>query len=123
MVRGRGVTTAQSRISALLVNLYVYRRRIAYATLELMKVVILYRPNSEHGRQVESFIRDFQATHPDVRLEIDNIDSREGGAMASLYDVLQYPAILALREDGSLLRAWEGDMLPLMDEVASYAYS
>ena len=88
-----------------------------------MKVVILYRPNSEHGRQIESFTHDFQATHPDVRLEIENIDSREGGATASLYDVLQYPAILALREDGSLLKAWEGDMLPLMDEVASYAYS
>jgi len=59
--------------------------------------------------------------HPDVRLEIDNVDSREGTAMASLYDVVQYPAILVLREDGTLLKSWEGDTFPLMDEVVSYA--
>lgn len=88
-----------------------------------MKVVIIYRPNSEHGRVVEDFIRDYQLRHQAGKLEVLNIDSRDGNAMAALYDVMQYPAILALRDDGSVLRAWEGDTLPLMDEVASYAYA
>jgi hypothetical protein len=86
-----------------------------------MKVLVLYRPNSEHGRLVEEFIRDFQSTHRDERLEILNIDTREGSAMASLYDVVQYPAILVVQSDGYLQRSWEGDNLPLMNEVASYA--
>ncbi|HVS59008.1 MAG TPA: hypothetical protein VHD60_04745 [Candidatus Saccharimonadales bacterium] len=87
-----------------------------------MKVVVLYRPNSEHGRAVETFIHDFQDRHQG-KLEVLNVDSREGSAMATLYDVVQYPTILALREDGSLLRSWEGNELPMMDEVAYYASS
>jgi hypothetical protein len=86
-----------------------------------MKVLVLYRPNSEHGRRTEEFIHDFQQRHANERLEILNIDSREGSAMASLYDVMQYPAVLVVQDDGFIQRSWEGDSLPLMDEVASYA--
>jgi hypothetical protein len=85
-----------------------------------MKVLVLYRPNSEHGRLIEEFIYDYQSRHSD-RLEILNIDTREGSAMATLYDVVQYPAILVLQNDGYLYKSWQGDQLPLMDEVASYA--
>lgn len=88
-----------------------------------MKVVILYRPNSEHGRQVDEFIRDYKNRHEGGKLEILNIDSRDGGATASLYGIMQYPAILALRGDGSLLKYWEGEMLPMMDEVAYYTFN
>lgn len=88
-----------------------------------MKVLILYRPNSEHGRAVESFIHDYKARHEEGRLEVLNADSRDGAAMASLYDVMQYPTILALRDDGSVLHTWEGETLPLMDEVAYYTFS
>ena len=42
-------------------------------------------------------------------------------AMASLYDIVQYPAIMVVRPDGGIVRAWQGDVLPLMSEVASYA--
>lgn len=86
-----------------------------------MKVLILYRPESEHGRQVEEFIHDFQHRHGTHHLEILNIDSRDGIATATLYDVMQYPAILVIQNDGMIQKSWEGDSLPLMDEVASYA--
>lgn len=85
-----------------------------------MRVVVLYRPNSEHGRIIEDFIRDFKRRYPDARLEVENVDSRDGSAMASLYDIMQYPALLALRNDGSVLKTWESSQLPLMDEVAYY---
>lgn len=88
-----------------------------------MKVVVIYRPDSEHGRLVEDFVRDYQSRHPSDKLELMNMDSRDGGAMATLYDVMQFPAILAVREDGSVLNIWQGDTLPLMDEVASYAFA
>lgn len=84
-------------------------------------MLVLYRPNSEHGRIVEEFIHDFQRRHADERMEILNVDSREGSAMASLYDVMQYPAVLVVQDDGFIQRSWAGDNLPLMDEVASYA--
>lgn len=86
-----------------------------------MKVLVLYRPNSEHARLIEEFIHDFQSRHQDERLEALNIDTRDGSAMASLYDVMQYPAILVVQTDGGIQKAWEGVQLPLMEEVASYA--
>jgi hypothetical protein len=88
-----------------------------------MKIIVLYRPDSEFARPTEEFVHDYQARHGDSKLEILNIDSREGGAIASLYDVMQYPTILALRDDGSVLKSWEGESFPLMDELAAYAYS
>lgn len=60
--------------------------------------------------------------HADVKLEVINVDTREGAALASLYDVMQYPAILVLQTDGYAQKIWQGDELPLMDEVTSYAH-
>jgi hypothetical protein len=88
-----------------------------------MKVVILYRPNSEHGSAVDTFVHEYQRRHEPGRIEVVNVDTRDGSATASLYDIMQYPAILALSNDGSLLKSWEGEMLPLMDEISYYAYT
>lgn len=90
-------------------------------TKPIMKVLVLYRPNSDHGRMVEEFIHDFQARHHDERLEALSIDTRDGSATASLYDVMQYPAILVVQTDGGVQKIWEGSQLPLMDEVVAYA--
>jgi hypothetical protein len=86
-----------------------------------MRLLILYRPNSEHGRSIEEFVRDFQRRSGINHVEMLNIDTREGSATATLYDVMQYPAILALRTDGYVQKVWQGETLPLFDEVASYA--
>jgi hypothetical protein len=86
-----------------------------------MKILVLYRPNSEHSRLVEDFVRDFQAQHGDEHLELMNVDSRDGSAMASLYDVMQYPTIMVIQDDGTIQRSWEGESLPLMDEIVAYA--
>jgi hypothetical protein len=89
-----------------------------------MKVLVLYRPQSEHGRVVEEFIRDLQQRiSSNARLEVLNIDSRDGSATASLYDVMRYPAVLVLQNDGYLHKFWQGndEVPPLLDEVAGYA--
>ena len=85
-----------------------------------MRLLVLYRPNSEHGRLIEEFIREYQTNHGDHHLEVQNIDSREGIATASLYDVMDYPAILVLQNDGYVQKIWQGMQLPLMDEVTAY---
>lgn len=87
-----------------------------------MKVLVIYRPNSDHGRLTEEFVRDFTRYHPDQKIEVLNIDSREGIATASLYDVVQYPSIMVLQTDGQIEKSWEGAALPRMDEVAAYAH-
>lgn len=89
-----------------------------------MKVLVLYRPDSEHGRNIETFIRDFKYQHEDHAelLDVQNVDTREGVAMASLYDIVQYPAVLIIGDDGQMVKDWQGADLPLMDEVAGYVY-
>ena len=76
-----------------------------------MKVLVLYRPNSEHGRSVESFIRDFKYQHEAnaSALDVLDVDSRDGVATASLYDIMQYPAVLVLADDGQLLKSSPGE--------------
>lgn len=89
-----------------------------------VKLLILYKPRSEHAHTVAAFVHDFQANHDTAaRIELVDADSREGIATGILYDIMQYPALLVLRNDGSVLKSWEGDAMPLMDEVAYYAQS
>ena len=88
-----------------------------------MKVLVLYRPNSEHGRAIEEFVHDLeQRLSAGSHLEIQNIDTREGAATASLYDIVQYPAVLVLQNDGYLHKFWQGgEVPPLLSEVNAYA--
>ena len=86
-----------------------------------MKIVVLYRPNSEHGRVVEDFIHDFQSRHLGQKMDVLNIDSREGASLASLYEIMEYPAIMVTQNDGGMQKLWQGTSLPLIDEVAAYA--
>lgn len=84
-----------------------------------MRIVVLYRPRSEH----EGRVRDFAAEYKHIKrsdLELMNLDSREGDEVAKLYGVTQYPAVLAIAGDGSLQKLWQGDMLPLMNELGYY---
>jgi hypothetical protein len=85
-----------------------------------MKVVILYRPKSEHAREVETYIHDIEAIHGVHKPDTVDVDSVEGTVMAELYDILDNPAILVLDDTGALLKAWVGTPLPLIDQVAYY---
>jgi hypothetical protein len=87
-----------------------------------MKLVILYRPKSEYATAVEAFVHDYQVRYGSAKLDMVNVDEREGTALASLYDIMSFPAIMAMAVDGTLLHLWVGETLPLMDEVASYMY-
>lgn len=85
---------------------------------------MLYRPNSDHASATESFVRDFKRQHDaGSKVELLSVNTRDGAAMASLYDILAYPSVIALGDDGSVLNAWIGPSLPLMDDVAGYIYA
>ncbi len=87
-----------------------------------MRVVILYRPDSEHARRVEEYIADFERFHPGGQLEVLHVDSIEGTEIMKLYGLMEHPAVLALSRDGQLQQQWQGiDKLPLMNDLAYYA--
>lgn len=85
-----------------------------------MKVVVLYHPKSDHATVVESFARDY-SRQVGRKLELISLDSRDGSSTATLYDVVQYPAILALSDAGEVLRMWQGPILPLINELSYYS--
>lgn len=85
-----------------------------------MKSVIIYRPESEQARSVESFVRD-SARQENIEFELINVDTPRAMDMARLYDIVSYPAILVLRDDGQLVQYWSGEPLPLIQEVAAFA--
>jgi hypothetical protein len=88
-----------------------------------MKVLILYRPESEHAPTVESFVRDIQHQHDiEGKMELMSVNTRDGAATASLYDIWAFPTIMALTDDGRVLNTWQGEPLPLMNEVLGYVY-
>lgn len=86
-----------------------------------MKVVVLYRPNSEHSSNVESFVRELERVGAG-KVELMNVDTRDGSSTASLYDVMSYPAVLALQNDGRLIKDWGGSTIPLVNEVSYYTH-
>lgn len=90
-----------------------------------MKLLVLYRPQSEHARTVETFVHDFKRQHEGVgrRIEVIDYDTREGQAEASIYDIMDHPALLVLGDDGHMAASWVGPQMPLMDEVAAYFQS
>ncbi len=88
-----------------------------------MKVLVLYRPNSEHARKVEVFLHDLQKQH-DVNqgsIRILDVDSREGVELARIYDVMSTPAIIITDNNGGYVQSWVGEELPLMRDVAAYS--
>jgi hypothetical protein len=93
-----------------------------YGTLRAMKVLVLYRPDSEHARLVEEFIHSYGVHQHASPLELLNLDTREGSAIASLYDIVEYPAILALQANGSAQKIWQGPALPRQEDVAAYMH-
>ena len=87
-----------------------------------MNVLVLYRPNSEHRSAVDEFVRSFQQrTAEAYKIELLSADTREGSIKAQLYDVMQFPAILVVDDQGLMQQMWVGETLPLIDEVIAYS--
>lgn len=84
-----------------------------------MKVVMLYRPNTEHERQALDYIRDF-AMQTGKKLPTLDPDSPEGVDICRLYDIMQFPAILATDDEGHVQNLWLGDHMPTYSELSYY---
>ena len=85
-----------------------------------MKVLIFYRPQSEQARAVEEFMHEYKRRYPDSELTIIDTDSISGSKDAEVYDVVQYPTVIATSDEGVTLQRWDNGLMPLMNEVAYY---
>jgi hypothetical protein len=85
-----------------------------------MRVVVMYKSDSEHGQTVESFLQDFMR-QTGRELETMNPETREGDSFCRTYDIVEYPSIIALSDSGQLQNFWKGLPLPTISEVSYYA--
>jgi len=85
-----------------------------------MRVLVIYKEQSEHRREVEGYMRDFQA-QTGRTIETMNPDSRDGANFCRTYDIVEYPTMLALSDDGRVQHNWRGRPLPTISEVSYYA--
>jgi hypothetical protein len=84
-----------------------------------MRVVVLYKEATDYARQVEEYIGDFkrQTGH---ELETMDPESTGGISFCEAYDILEFPTIVALSDDGHLQNQWRGLPLPTISEVSYY---
>jgi hypothetical protein len=85
-----------------------------------MKILILYKPKSEHATRVEQFVRDYEKQDASRKIELLDADTVEAIEKAKIYDIVQYPAVIASRDSGEMVQYWQGENLPLMSELAYY---
>ena len=84
-----------------------------------MRVVVVYKVESDHAREVMDYMRDF-ARQTGRELEEVDPESREGADFCRTYDIVEYPTIVALSSDGQLQNMWRGRPLPTISEVSFY---
>ena len=85
-----------------------------------MRIVVVYKDTSDHGREVREYVDDFEK-QTGLKIEVMDPDSGRNDFFLRAYDIVEYPTILAIADDGRLLQIWRGRPLPLFDEVAYYA--
>lgn len=84
-----------------------------------MRVVVLYKDQTDYARQVTDYLRDFERQTGHA-LEVMDPESGEGISFTGAYDILEFPTIVALSDDGYLQNHWRGLPLPTISEVSYY---
>lgn len=84
-------------------------------------MLIFYRVDSEQRRDVDEFVHEFKRRYPELELTLTDVDSPRGSQEAEIYDIVQYPTVIAISNDGATLQRWDAGLMPLLNEVAYFA--
>jgi hypothetical protein len=79
----------------------------------------VYRDESEQARPVIDYVRDFkrQTGHD---LETLDPDTADGIEFCRVYDIIEYPTMVAMSADGQMQNMWRGLPLPTISEASYY---
>lgn len=84
-----------------------------------MRVVAIYNDERDYTREVIDYLADFERQTGHTIESLDP-DSAEGMQFCGTYDIVEYPTLIALSDDGSLQNMWRGRPLPTISEVSFY---
>lgn len=83
-----------------------------------MRLICLYRDNEDYTRSVTDWLENFRRQ---TGREVETMNPDEQPNFCETYDILEFPTIIALGDDGSVRSVWSGKDLPLIDDVLFYA--
>lgn len=84
-----------------------------------MRVVVVFKEQTDYARQVNDWLFDFKRL-TGRELETLDPDSLPGISFCETYDVVEYPSVIALSDDGQMQNFWRGLPLPTLSEVSYY---
>ena len=84
-----------------------------------MRVIVITKENTDYARSVTMFLNDF-ARQTGRTLETLDPDTPDGASFCRTYDIVEYPSIVALSNDGQMQNMWRGRPLPTISEVSFY---
>lgn len=82
-----------------------------------MRVICVYRDNQDYSRSVSEWIENVRRQ---TGREIEVMDPDQNSDFCEAYDIVEYPTILAIGEQGEVHASWRGRDLPLINEVTYY---
>ena len=82
-----------------------------------MRGICVYRDNQDYSRSVTEWLENFRRQ---TGREIETMDPDRNTNFCEIYDIVEYPTIIALGEQGDVRATWRGRDLPLIDEVNYY---
>ena len=85
-----------------------------------MRVAVIYKRETDYGREVEEWVTELKRRDMSGRVEEVNPETIDGESLVQAYEIMQYPTIMALDDQGRVLSSWTGLPLPRLDEVSYY---
>lgn len=82
-----------------------------------MRVVCVFRDNEDYTRTVTDWLEDF---YRQTGKKIETMNPDENTNFCVTYDIVEYPTIIALGNNGEVMAMWRGRNLPLINEVLYY---
>lgn len=84
-----------------------------------MRLIVLTKDQTDYTREVDEYLFEFKRrTGHD--LEVINPESSAGISFTEAYDILEFPTIIAISDDGRVQNSWKGLPLPTMSELSYY---
>ena len=83
-----------------------------------MRVVCIYRDNQDYTRSVDEWLENFRRQ---TGKELEIMDPDRDANFCQVYDIVEYPTIIALDNQGSVAAIWQGRTLPFINDVSYYA--
>ena len=84
-----------------------------------MKILVVFKEFSDKAREVFEWIDAFER-RSGVTVEKLEPESKEGESFCMAHDIVEYPTVLVIGEDGKVFESWRGTPMPQIDTVMAY---